>query len=409
MRAQAQKMMVQLPASEPVEDKIQRHAKVLPQQLQAIRDKMYAPTSQKTLRHFMTHEVTKLTGISEGMLRNLSIEGKGPTPERRANNYRVYTLDQVNELRRLVAKIKPHDALRVLPHRRPGEAIQILGVINFKGGSAKTTTTAHLAHYLALQGYRVLAIDLDPQASLSVMFGVQPETEVGPNETIYAAVRYTDTPRPMREVIRKTYFPGVDLVPGNIELQEFETETPHALAKTNGSNKEALFVERLRLAIAQVEDDYDIVVLDTAPTLGFMTLAAVYAVTGLIVSVHPGMLDVLSMSQFLLMLDGLVGTIRDFGGTLSAEFFQYVITRHDPNDQAQAQVVSLLRHLFAEDVLTPTAVDSTAIELAGLAKKTVYELEVGEVSRETGKRARDSMDAVNGRILDLVWRAWGRA
>ena len=54
MRAQAQKMMVQLPVSEPVEDKIQRHAKVLPQQLQAIRDKMYAPTSQKTLRHFMT-------------------------------------------------------------------------------------------------------------------------------------------------------------------------------------------------------------------------------------------------------------------------------------------------------------------------------------------------------------------
>ena len=71
--------------------------------------------------------------------------------------------------------------------------------------------------------------------------------------------------------------------------------------------------------------------------------------------------------------------------------------------------MSLLRHLFAEDVLTPTAVASTAIEQAGLAKKTVYELEVGEVSRETGKRARDSMDAVNGRILDLVWRAWGRA
>ena len=407
MRAQAQKAVVQLPASEPVEDKIERHAKALPEQLQAIRDKMYAPTSQKTLRRFMTHEVTKLTGISDGMLRNLSLEGKGPTPERLDNNYRVYTLDQINELRRLVAKIKPNDALRVCPHRRAGEAIQILGIINFKGGSAKTTTAAHLAHYLALQGYRVLAIDLDPQASLSAMFGVQPEVEVGENETIYAAMRYGEKRRPMRDVIRKTYFPGVDLVPGNIELQEYETETPHALARGKMAPQE-IFFERLRLAIGEVESDYDIVVLDTSPTLGFMTLAAVYAVTGLIVSVHPGMLDVLSMSQFLIMLDGLVGTIRDTGASLSADFYQYVITRHDPNDQAQAQVVSLLRHLFAEDVLTPTAVDSTAIELAGLAKKTIYELEAGDVSRETGKRARDSMDAVNGRILDLVWRAWGR-
>lgn len=73
--------------------------------------------------------------------------------------------------------------------------MQVLAVANFKGGSAKTTTTVHLAHYLGLQGLRVLAIDLDPQASLSAMFGYQPEFDVDENQTLYAAIRYDDEER----------------------------------------------------------------------------------------------------------------------------------------------------------------------------------------------------------------------
>lgn len=395
-------------AHEVPEEKIMRHAALLSGQLQSIREKMYPPEAQKNLRRFMTHEVAKLTSISEAALRTLSIEGKGPSPARLDNNYRVYTLDQVNELRRLFAEQKPSDALRFLPHRRRSEHLQIVAIVNFKGGSAKTTTAAHLSHYLALNGYRVLAIDLDPQASLSAMFGAQPEMDVGENETIYATLRYGPERRPMADIVRKTYFPGIDLVPGNIEVMEYEHETPHVLAK-KAAPQDSIFFERLRLAIAEVEDNYDIVVLDTPPSLGFLTLGAIYAATGMIVTVHPAMLDVMSMSQFLLMMEGLVGTIRNEGGRLPTDFFHYLITRHDPNDQAQAQVVSLLRHLFAEDVLTPTAVESTAIESAGLAKRTLYELEPGNVGRDTFRRAKDSMDAVNDRILDLIKQSWGRS
>lgn len=384
-----------------------RHAGLLSGHLQSIRERMYPPEAQKTLRRLMTHEVSKLTTIPEPTLRVLSNEGKGPVPDRLDNNYRVYTLEQVNELRRMFADQKPADALRYLPHRRMNEHLQILGVVNFKGGSAKTTTTAHLAHYLALQGYRVLAIDLDPQASLSAMFGAQPELDVGENETIYATLRYGPERRPMREIVRKTYFHGIDLVPGNIEVMEYEHETPHVLANKS-SSRDSIFFERLRIAIGEVEDDYDVVVLDTPPSLGFLTLGAIYAATGIIVTVHPAMLDVMSMSQFLLMMDGLIGTIRTEGGQLNQDFFHYLITRHDPNDQPQAQVVSMLRHLFAGDVLAPTAIESTAIESAGLVKRTLYELESGNVGRDTFRRAKDSIDAVNDRILDLIRQSWGR-
>ena len=390
------------------EEKIVRHAGLLSSQLQNIRERMYPPEAKKTLRRFMTHEVSKLTSIPEPTLRVLSNEGKGPVPERLENNYRVYTLDQVNELRALMAAQKPSDALRYLPHRRAGEHLQVIGIANFKGGSAKTTTSAHLAHFLALHGYRVLAIDLDPQASLSAMFGAQPELDVGENETIYATLRYGPERRPMREIIRKTYFPGIDLIPGNIEVMEYEHETPRVLA-TKSAPKDSFFFERLRLAIGEVEDDYDVVILDTPPSLGFLTLGAIYAATGLIVTVHPAMLDVMSMSQFLLMLNDLIGVIHENGARLRQDFLHYLVTRHDPNDQPQAQIVSMLRHLFAEDVLAPTAIESTAVESAGLAKRTLYELEPGNVGRDTFRRAKDSMDAVNDRILELIRQSWGRA
>ena len=83
------------------------------------------------------------------------------------------------ELRGYLATARPREALEFLPRRRPGDKLQIITVANFKGGSAKTTTALYLSQYLALAGFRVLAIDLDPQASLSAMFGYQPEFDIG--------------------------------------------------------------------------------------------------------------------------------------------------------------------------------------------------------------------------------------
>jgi chromosome partitioning protein len=395
-----------IPEKEDAAQRIVRHAGVLSNQMQALRERMYPPHAEKALRHFMTNEVSKLTSIPESTLKTMSIEGKGPIPARLENNHRAYTLAQINELRRLFAEQKPSEALRFLPHRRSGEHLQIVAIANFKGGSAKTTTSLHLAHYLGLHGYRVLAIDLDPQASLSAMFGAQPEMDVGDNETIYAVLRHDDRRRPIHEVIRKTYFAGVDLIPGNIEVMEYEHEIPRVLAQR--STKGGLFFERLRLAIAEADADYDVVILDTPPSLGFLTLGAIYAATGMVVTVHPAMLDVASMSQFLLMMSDLIGVIQEAGATLRQDFFQYLITRHDPNDQPQAQIVSMLRLLFSEEVLMPTAIESTAIEAAGLAKRSVYELEPGEIGRDTFRRARESVDAVNEGIRGLIIESWGR-
>lgn len=394
-------------AREDAGSKIARHAGLLSAQLQQLRARMYPPKSEKTLRPFLTNEVSKLTSIPDSTLKLMSSEGRGPTPSRLENNHRVYTLAQINELRELFAKQKPAEALRFFPRRRSGEHLQVLAIANFKGGSAKTTTCVHLAHYLALHGYRVLALDLDPQASLSAMFGAQPEVDVGANETIYAALRYDEKEkRSIRDIIRRTYFDGVDLIPGNLEVMEYEHETPRVLANKSGSG--AIFFERLKLALAEVEQDYDVVILDTPPSLGFLTLSAIYAATSMIITVHPAMLDVASMSQFLLMMGDLINVLNESGAQLDQDFIRYLVTRHDPNDQPQSQVVAMMRHLFSEDVLLPTAIESTAVEAAGLAKRSVYELEMGQIGRDTHKRAREAVDAVNEAIVRLINSSWGR-
>ncbi|RWK46551.1 plasmid partitioning protein RepA [Mesorhizobium sp.] len=387
--------------------RISHHARQLSMQLQLLRERLFPPSSQKMLKTFTSGEAAQIVGVSDGYLRQLSLDGKGPSPAVSPTGRRSYTLEQINDLRKHMASAKPKDAITYLPWRRRGEKLQTIAVANFKGGSAKTTTSIYLAQHLALQGYRVLAVDLDPQASLSSMLGVQPEFDLEEGDTLYGAIRYDDKRRPLKDIIRKTYFAGLDLVPGNLELMEFEHETPTALMERKTTNSD-IFFRRVGVALTEVEAEYDIVIIDCPPQLGYLTLGAVCAATSLLITIHPQMVDVASMSQFLLMTADLLSVVRKAGGDLNHDFIRYVITRHEPHDGPQAQIVALLRSLFGDEVLAATVLKSTAIADAGLTKQTLYEIERGQVRRSTFDRAIESLDAVNGEILDGIKRTWGR-
>jgi chromosome partitioning protein len=390
------------------DDRISSHARLLSSQLQSLREKLFPPEANKELRKFTSGEVSRLVSVSDSHLRQLSLDKLGPSPEIQSNGRRLYTLKQIGELRKYLSEVRPNDALNFLPWRRGGERLQTLACVNFKGGSAKTTTTLYLAQWLALQGYRVLAVDLDPQASLSAMFGIQPEFDLSWGDTLYGAIRYDEKRRSLKDIIRKTYFHGLDLVPGNLELMEFEHETPQMLTSTRRAEG-GMFFERVGHALATVQDDYDLVVIDCPPQLGYLTLGAVCAATSLLITIHPQMVDVASMSQFLLMASDLMRVVRDAGGDLSHDFIRYVVTRHEPHDGPQSQIVALLRGLFEDDVLAASVWKSTAIADAGLTKQSLYELERNSVGRATYDRAYESLDAVHREILGLVHKAWGRA
>ena len=150
------------------------------------------------------------------------------------------------------------------------------------------------------------------------------------------------------------------------------------------------------------------VVIDCPPQLGYLTLSALCAATSVLVTVHPQMLDIASMSQFLLMMHDLLSVVRGVGASLDYDFVRYLITRYEPQDGPQTKVVALLRNLFGDHVLTNPMVKSAAVSDAGLTKQTLYEIGRENLTRSTYDRAMESLDAVNGEIARLIAESWGR-
>jgi chromosome partitioning protein len=137
-----------------------------------------------------------------------------------------------------------------------------------------------------------------------------------------------------------------------------------------------------------------VVVIDCPPQLGYLTLTAMSAATSVLITVHPQMLDLMSMSQFLLMLGGILQTVKAAGAQIQLDWFRYLITRYEPTDIPQAQMVGFMQSMLAGQILE---------------NPMLYEVERSGFTRSTYDRALESLDAVNSEITALIHRAWGRA
>ncbi|SCB40659.1 plasmid partitioning protein RepA [Rhizobium hainanense] len=387
------------------DQEILQQGELISDNLNMLRLEQYPPDAEKGLRSFSLAEVADYLGVTQNHIKKLHLEGKGPVPATTSSGRRTYSAEQMLELRHFLDKNGRSDFKRYVPHRRAGEPLQVISVVNFKGGSGKTTTTAHLAQYLALTGHRVLAIDLDPQASLTALHGIQPELDKNPS--LFETLRYDDHRKSITEIIQPTNFPGLDIVPANLELQEYEYQTP--LAASNKSSPEGrLFFTRISSALKEVEDRYDVVVIDCPPQLGYLTLTALTASTSVLITVHPQMLDIMSMSQFLLMLGGILESIKGAGARVKLNWFRYLVTRYEPTDGPQAQMVGFMQAMFSKRMLQHHMLKSTAISDAGITKQTLYEVEKNQFTRSTYDRALECLNSVNGEITGLIHKAWGR-
>ncbi|NLK07832.1 MAG: ParA family protein [Firmicutes bacterium] len=136
-----------------------------------------------------------------------------------------------------------------------------MGVIytigNQKGGVGKTTTTLNLGAALVELGCRVLLVDLDPQGGLTISCGQEPDAL---DKTVYTALRRSVSGRPF---VISTPF-GADLLPANVDLALAEMELVGAMARER----------RLAAVLAPIRDDYDIVLIDSQPSLGLLTINA---------------------------------------------------------------------------------------------------------------------------------------
>lgn len=362
----------------------------------------FPPNAIRTMRTFSSTEVASLLGVTEAYIRQVSLRGQGPEPETTASGKRLYTVEQVLELRMSLSEKARKKWIN--PRRLEGEQCQIIAVTNFKGGSSKTSTTIHLGHWLALRGYRVLAVDMDPQASLTALHGTLPGFDHNEGDTFYSAIRFENA-IPTREVIRKTHIMGFDVICAGLDLTEFETAVALEMRKSGGTG----FLLRVPQALEQVADDYDVILLDSAPSLNFLTLSSLTAATGVLIPVPAQMLDVDSTGKFLELAASYLQVLDEVGAGADWDFAKFLVTKFEANDHPQANMQALMRQVFGEDLLLNAVAKSTAISDALTWKQSLYEVQRSRFSApKTYDRAMESLNAVNAEIESLITTAWGR-
>jgi len=295
------------------------------------------------------------------------------------------------------------------PGRRPelGEGLSVLAFTNFKGGSAKTTGSVHCAQYLALQGYRVLLVDLDSQGSATAQFGLDPSGDVGPDSSFAAWTAAQEDGRALdpHSLCQRTYWPGIHLVPAGAGLAAAEDSLSRRAAGPVGP---ALPFDELAAFLHAVSDSYDIVVVDTRPDVNMLMTAALHAATGLVVPTRATMTDLASTGEFFSHLASYLSGVEDaLGQPLPICFTRILVSAYDPADRSQDALLTLLRDRFGPAVLPVPFLHSRVMGTAGFGKETIYEYEPS-TDRAAYARVLASANAVNAAILEDIERAWGR-
>jgi len=171
---------------------------------------------------------------------------------------------------------------------------QIFALCNQKGGVGKSTSTFHLARAAVLRGQRVLVVDNDPQGNLTSVAAAEP---VGEDQAGLADVLSARAPETLRDVIVPGIWSGLDVVPtSGITLGWVRDELVIAGAGREG---------RLREALAGVEDDYDVILIDCAPSLDQLTINGLVAAQGVIVVTHSKLWSANGLAQLLDTIDSV--------------------------------------------------------------------------------------------------------
>jgi len=204
--------------------------------------------------------------------------------------------------------------------------MQIIAIANQKGGCGKTTTTVNLAAYLALNGKKTLLVDLDPQGSSTRHLGLN---EL--DKTMYdVMMRGLD----IRALIKNTMVSDLDIAPTNNFLGKAELELASKLTA-----RESVLRPKLRSL-----EGYDYVLIDTPPTLGFLTLNALVASDMVLIPIQTQFFALMGLSMILDLLELIKS---DLGYDIKK---RYLLTLFDPRTKMAKEIVAQVKESLGEDV-----------------------------------------------------------
>ena len=396
----------------------------------------HTPDGTKRLRSFSTWEVCRyLIPVAPAHFRRV-LKANPDLPQGTGEGgSKWFTLDEVLSLRKYFAAEGAADR-EYLPYRPKGVPAKVISVANFKGGVGKTSTAAHLAMSAALDGYKVLVIDLDSQGSLTSIMGGKvadewqtafPLLAKDYALNVEAENRLRDTPLPLdetltearnmtaRDLIQSTHWPNIDLIGAQLNLYWAEFQVPvwrmqlrsWALwdALANGLQGEGIM------------DDYDIILLDTPPALGYLTINALAAADILLVPLGASFLEFDSTGRFFDMLYSTFASIEDGENTVRRQNglpemkFEWdavraIITRFDAGQQTD--LANVIQAYFGDFMTTYRQEMTAMVGQAGENVNGIYEADYRDFNRDTYIRGRETFDRTWAEVKEVLLGTWWR-
>ncbi len=233
----------------------------------------------------------------------------------------------------------------------------VICIANQKGGVGKTTTVAALAQGLSEHGKKVLIIDWDPQASLTVTLGVNPDELKYTGYDVLTSVIRNNGNISIRDATMTTDIPGVDLVPANIELSQAQLDL------VNAFTREMVLKDML----APVRKKYDYILVDCLPSLGLLTINALSAADSVLIPLQADFLAMKGLAQLITTILRVQEKINS-----SLEILGIVFTMTNFRTLHSREVIDVTRKAFGDkirvfDTTIPTSVRFKEAPAAGMS------------------------------------------
>ncbi|WP_423383724.1 ParA family protein [Burkholderia sp. LMG 32019] len=352
-----------------------------------LRDQILAPRPRKTAPVFTIGELTDMCGIDRQKINYLATKEGGSLPPGEAHGTgrsRIFTLAQARTWVQQVSNVHQTALVTGQGHHRG----RVLITANFKGGSCKTTTTMCIAQGLSLRGRRVLVIDLDPQASLSELCGLYAEKDVTWEDTVLPFIYDPAIEGGLGAKVQTTYWDGLDVIPSHNYLHDAEFHLPTAQKE----NPEYEFWSVLRRGIEPLRAHYDYIILDTAPSLSYMTLNGLMAADAMVMPLVPESLDFISSVSFWSLFSEVAAGFVEHEVDKTYDFISVLLSKVDYGTTSSAPVVRSWAQRAYGDWLATTEIPASSVMSNGaLAFSTVFDLSRSDGVTKTLARVKQPL------------------
>ena len=373
--------------------------------IQRVHDATWTPDSVKGLRHFSFNEWGAILGKTPAYLRTLPQRITGLAPQPVNGRESGLSVNDVNRVRQELGRNEPS----YLTSRDLGsETSRVVAVCNFKGGVGKSTLAMHLGHRAALDGANVLFVDADSQASLTEGCGISPDFDLRPEDTLFGAMHHS-IKTPVADLIRKTNWPNIDIIPANLGLYDIELTAPKRLGQSpdyqywdlaGPTFMEVINIKKRREAGLKA---YDLVIVDCPPSLSIVTINMIFLAHGLIVPCAPNANDLASTTRFFAMLSENMGALKTLRGVdHNFEFLRLVATKYDTRDRNADVVWHWMRAIFKDWLISKPHTMSQAVTNAALSFQSLYEVPPRDLDRRTYQRAHENFEEVYAELRPFL-------